>query len=49
VALGDNLLDVDGGSSISPDRAIANLDDAKKAITVQHLLDMTSASPGRRA
>jgi CubicO group peptidase (beta-lactamase class C family) len=44
MALGDGLLDSTGRRVVDffPDRTIANLDGAKKAITVQHLLDMTS-------
>jgi len=44
MALGDGLLDSTDRRIVDffPDRTIANLDDAKKAITVQHLLDMTS-------
>jgi CubicO group peptidase (beta-lactamase class C family) len=44
MALGDGLLDSTDRRVVDffPGRTIANLDDAKKAITVQHLLDMTS-------
>jgi CubicO group peptidase (beta-lactamase class C family) len=44
MALSDGLLDSTDRriADFFPDRTIANLDDAKKAITVQHLLDMTS-------
>ncbi|GHV24659.1 MAG: serine hydrolase [Reyranella sp.] len=44
MALGDRLLDSADKRVVDffADRTIANLDDAKKAITVQHLLDMTS-------
>ena len=44
MALGDGLLDSTDRRVVDffADRTIANLDDAKKAITVQHLLDMTS-------
>ena len=44
MALGDGLLDSTDRRVVDffPDRTIANLDDAKKAITVQQLLDMTS-------
>ena len=44
MALGDGLLDSTDRRVVDflPNRTIANLDDAKKAITVQHLLDMTS-------
>lgn len=44
IALGDGLLDSIDRRVVDffPGRTIANLDDAKKAITVQHLLDMTS-------
>jgi CubicO group peptidase (beta-lactamase class C family) len=44
MALGDGLLDSTGRKVVDffPDHTIAKLDDAKKAITVQHLLDMTS-------
>jgi len=44
VALGEGLLDGTDRRVVDlfAGRTIANLDDAKKAITVQHLLDMTS-------
>ena len=44
MALGDGLLDSTDRKVVDffPGRTIANLDDAKKAITVRHLLDMTS-------
>jgi CubicO group peptidase (beta-lactamase class C family) len=44
MALADGLLDSTDHKVVDffADRTIANLDDAKKAITVQHLLDMTS-------
>src|SRR5687767_14606332 len=44
MALGDGLLDSTDRRVVDffPGRTIANLDDAKKAITVQQLLDMTS-------
>ena len=44
MALGDGLLDSTDRKVVDffADRTIANLDDAKKAITVQHLLDMRS-------
>ncbi len=44
MALGEGLLDSTNRRVVDlfADRTIANLDDAKKAITVQHLLDMTS-------
>jgi CubicO group peptidase (beta-lactamase class C family) len=44
MALGDGLLDSTDRRVVDffPNRTIANLDDAKKAITIQHLLDMTS-------
>ena len=44
MALGDGALDNTERKALDffPGRTIANLDDAKKAITVQHLLDMTS-------
>ncbi len=44
MALGEGLLDSADRRVVDlfVDRPIANLDDAKKAITVQHLLDMTS-------
>ncbi len=44
MALGDGLLDSTDRKVVDffADQTIANLDDAKKAITVQHLLDMTS-------
>jgi CubicO group peptidase (beta-lactamase class C family) len=42
--LGDGLLDSIDRKVVDffPGRTIANLDDAKKAITIRHLLDMTS-------
>lgn len=44
MALGEGLLDSTdrGVVDLLGDRPIANLDDAKKAMTVRHLLDMTS-------
>jgi len=44
MALADGLLDSTDHKVVDffADRTIANLDDAKRAITVQHLLDMTS-------
>lgn len=44
MALGEGLLDSTDRRVVDlfADRTIANLDDAKKAITVRHLLDMTS-------
>jgi CubicO group peptidase (beta-lactamase class C family) len=44
MALADGLLDGTDHKVVDffADRTIANLDDAKKAMTVQHLLDMTS-------
>lgn len=44
MALGDGLLDSTDRRVVDffPDRTIANLDEAKKTITVQHLLDMRS-------
>ena len=44
MAVGDGLLDSTDRKMMDffADRTIANLDDAKKAITVRHLLDMTS-------
>jgi CubicO group peptidase (beta-lactamase class C family) len=44
MAVGDGLLDSIDRKMVDllADRTIANLDDAKKAITVRHLLDMTS-------
>ena len=44
MALADGLLDSTDHKVVDffADRTIANLDDAKKSITVQHLLDMTS-------
>ena len=44
MALGEGLLDSTDRKIVDffPDRTIANLDDAKKAITVRQLLDMTS-------
>jgi CubicO group peptidase (beta-lactamase class C family) len=44
MALADGLLDSTDRKIMDffPGRTVANLDDAKKAITIQHLLDMTS-------
>ena len=51
MAVGDGLLDSTDRKVVDffPGRTIANLDDAKRAITVRQLLDMTSGLGWRRA